>query len=93
MKLGAGQRIGTVDLLDPADLVRDGIDGDVIYDRGLHWLSLSLAALEGPLAVVTTVWLLAVAQRRLNRDLRPLSHAMVRSAYGALLLSGSSSSP
>jgi hypothetical protein len=93
VKLDAGQRLGTVDRLDPADLVRDGIDGNTIYDRGLHWLSLSLAAVEGPLAVVTTVWLLAVAQRRPKRDLRALSHAMARGAYGAFLLSGSSSSP
>ena len=75
-------------LLVAAIVASGGIDGDVIYDRGLHWPSLSLAALEGPLAVGTTVWLLAGAQRDAwNRHPRARSgHA--RSAYGAFLLSG-----
>jgi acyltransferase-like protein len=65
-----------------------GVKGDVIFDRGIHWAPLSLAAIEGPLAVGTSVWLLGFAQRRLNRPPRPLGRALARSAYGAFLLQG-----
>jgi hypothetical protein len=34
------------------------------------------------------VWLLGLAQRRLNRRPGPLGRAMARSAYGAFLLQG-----
>lgn len=75
-------------LLVAVIITAGGMNGDVIYDRGLHWISLSLAALEGPLAVGTCVWLLGIAQRRLDRPLGPLAQAMARSAYGAFLLQG-----
>jgi hypothetical protein len=75
-------------LLVAVIITAGGMNGDVIYDRGVHWISLSLAALEGPLAVGACVWLLGTAQRRLNRPLGPLGHAMARSAYGAFLLQG-----
>ncbi len=65
-----------------------GVDGDVIFDPGLHWAPLSLAAIEGPLAVGASVWLLGLAQRRLNRHPGPLGRAMARSAYAAFLLQG-----
>jgi Acyltransferase family len=65
-----------------------GVDGGVLFDPGLHWAPLSLAAIEGPLAVGTSVWLLGLAQRRLNSRLGPLGRAMARSAYGAFLLQG-----
>jgi hypothetical protein len=65
-----------------------GVDGGVLFDPGLHWAPLSLAAIEGPLAVGTSVWLLGFAQRRLNRRPGPLGRAMARSAYGAFLLQG-----
>ena len=75
-------------LLVVAIITATGMNGDVIYDRGFHWLSLSAAALEGPLAVGACVWLLGTAQRRLDRPLGPLAQAMSRSAYGAFLLQG-----
>jgi hypothetical protein len=65
-----------------------GVDGGVLFDPGLHWAPLSLAAIEGPLAVGTSVWLLGLAQRRLNRRPGPLVRAKARSAYGAFLLQG-----
>jgi hypothetical protein len=65
-----------------------GIDGDVLFDAGLHWPALALAAVEGPLAVGASIWLLALAQRRLNRSPGPLGAAMARSAYGAFFLQG-----
>src|SRR5215213_365980 len=39
-----------------------GTDGDVLFQRGWHWAPLSLAAIEGPLAVGAGVWLLGLAQ-------------------------------
>lgn len=65
-----------------------GVDGDVIFDPGLHWPALALAALEGPMAIGTSVWLLGVAQLRLAFRPGPLGQAMVRSAYGAFILQG-----
>ena len=65
-----------------------GVDAGVLFDPGLHWAPLALAAIEGPLAVGTSVWLLGLAQRRLSRRPGPLGRAMARSAYGAFLLQG-----
>ena len=65
-----------------------GVDGDVLFDPGLHWAPLSMAAIEGPLAVGASVWLLGLAQRHLNRRPGPLGRAMARSAYGAFVLQG-----
>jgi hypothetical protein len=65
-----------------------GVSGDVLFDPGIHWAPLCLAAIEGPLAVGTSVWLLGAAQRRLNRPPGALGRAMARSAYGAFLLQG-----
>ena len=65
-----------------------GVDGGVIFDPGLHWPALALAAIEGPLAVGASVWLLGFAQRHLDRRPGPLGRAMARSAYGAFFLQG-----
>jgi surface polysaccharide O-acyltransferase-like enzyme len=65
-----------------------GVDPDVVFDRGFHWASLTMAAIEGPLAVGASVWLLGLAQRRLNRRPGALGRALSRSAYGAFLLQG-----
>ena len=62
--------------------------GAPLFEPGIHWAPLTLAAIEGPLAVGTSVWLLGVAQRRLKRRPGPLGRAMARSAYGAFLLQG-----
>lgn len=71
-----------------ATVAATGVDGDVMFDPGFHWAPLTLAALEGPLALGASVWLLGLAQRRLNRRPGPLGRALVRSAYGAFLLQG-----
>ena len=47
-----------------------------------------LAAIEGPLAVGASVWLLAVAQRHLDRTPGPFGRALSRSAYASFLLQG-----
>lgn len=65
-----------------------GVDGDVLFDLRLHWAPLTLAAIEGPLAVGASVWLLGLAQRRLNRRPGTLGRALARSAYGAFLIQG-----
>jgi hypothetical protein len=65
-----------------------GVDGEVLFDPGIHWAPLAMAAIEGPLAVGASVWLLAFAQRRLNRRPGRLGRAMARAAYGAFLLQG-----
>ena len=57
-----------------------GVDGDVLFDPGLHWAPLTLAAIEGPLAVGASVWLLGLAQRRLDRRSRPARCALWRAA-------------
>jgi hypothetical protein len=61
---------------------------DVLFKPGLHWAPLAMVAIEGPLAVGTSVWLLALAQRRLNRPPGSLGRALARSAYGAFFLQG-----
>jgi fucose 4-O-acetylase-like acetyltransferase len=63
-------------------------DEDVVYDTGIHWAPLVLAAVEGPLAVGASVWLLAVAQARLDRRPGRLGRALSRSAYAAFLSQG-----
>lgn len=65
-----------------------GSDFDVTFDPGLHWPSLAMALIEGPLALGASVWLLGTAQRRLDRPLTPFGRDMARSAYGAFLVQG-----
>jgi hypothetical protein len=65
-----------------------GTDFDVTSEPGFHWVSLAMAAIEGPLAVGASVWLLGLAQRHLNRIPGPLGRDLARSAYGAFLLQG-----
>jgi hypothetical protein len=71
-----------------ATMAATGVDGGVLFDLRFHWAPLTLAAIEGPLAVGASVWLLGLAQRRLNRPLGPRGRALCRSAYGAFLLQG-----
>ena len=63
-------------------------DEDVVYDTGIHWAPLTLAAIEGPLAVGASVWLLGAAQLRLARRPGAFVRALSRSAYAAFLLQG-----
>jgi Acyltransferase family len=58
---------------------------DVFADLRLHWAPVALSAIEGPLAVAASVWVLGTAQRRLAR---PGPRAVARSAYGAFILQG-----
>jgi len=71
-----------------ATMAATGTDGDALFDLRLHWAPLTLAAIEGPLAVGASVWLLAVAQEHLTRRGNPLGRALARSAYGAFFLQG-----
>jgi hypothetical protein len=64
-----------------------GYDLDVFKLR-LHWAATLLAALEGPLAVGTCVWLFGTAQRHLSRALGPRGRALARSAFAAFILQG-----
>ncbi|HEX6651237.1 MAG TPA: hypothetical protein VF072_00720 [Thermoleophilaceae bacterium] len=70
-----------------ATMAATGVDGEVLFDLRLHWAPLTLAAIEGPLAVGASVWLLGLAQRRLDR-VGGLRRALARSAYAAFLLQG-----
>ena len=65
-----------------------GIDLDVFGDTGLHWAPLAMAAIEGPLAISMAVWLLAAAQRHLDRPPGRRGRALARSSYGAFILQG-----
>jgi hypothetical protein len=69
-------------------LAATGTEGDVLFDERLHWATMSLAAIEGPLAVGASLWLLAAAQRRLGRPLGRRGRALARSAFAAFILQG-----
>jgi hypothetical protein len=58
------------------------------WGGGWHWDAVAFAAFESTLAVFGPVWILGVAQRRLNRGFRWSSPAIRRSAYGAFVLQG-----
>jgi hypothetical protein len=64
-----------------------GVAGDRLWG-GWHWAALVFAAGESTLSVFGPVWLLGVAQRRLNRSFRWGRPAISRSSYGALMLQG-----
>jgi surface polysaccharide O-acyltransferase-like enzyme len=69
-------------------LLATGGDPEVLFERRFHWAPLALAALEGPLVVGWSVWLLGVAQRHLDRRPGRLGRALARSAFGAFILQG-----
>ena len=54
---------------------------------GWGWPTLALAAIEGAVAVAASVWLLAFAQRRLDRQ-GPFAKALARSSYADFVLQG-----
>jgi hypothetical protein len=62
--------------------VRNQID-DLL--GGGHWPAILFPAIESILIVFGSVWLLAAAQQRLNREPR-LGPALSRSAYGAFMV-------
>ena len=57
-------------------------------ERRLNWASTFFAALAGPVAVGSCVWLLALAQRRLSRPPGARGRALARSAFAAFVLQG-----
>jgi hypothetical protein len=69
-------------------MVLVGVDPEVWFDERLHWAPMILAAIEGPLAIGFGVWMLGVAQHRLDRRPGPFGRAMTRSAYAAFILQG-----
>jgi len=62
--------------------------GEETWAGGWHWHAVTFAALESTLSVFGPVWMLGVAQRRLNRAFRWASPGIGRSAYGAFMLQG-----
>jgi hypothetical protein len=62
--------------------------GEDVWMGGWHVEALVFASLESALAVFGPVWLLAVAQRHLNRPLRWAGPVISRSAYGAFIVQG-----
>jgi len=65
-----------------------GGDFEQVWGGGWHWRPLAFAAGESALAVFGSVWLLAEAQRHLNRQFRWARPVVSRSAYGAFMLQG-----
>ncbi|WP_332662191.1 acyltransferase family protein [Aeromicrobium sp.] len=63
-------------------------EGESAWKGGLNLDALAFTTLESTMAVVGPVWLLAVAQRHLDRPLRWARPAVSRSAYGAFMLQG-----
>jgi peptidoglycan/LPS O-acetylase OafA/YrhL len=59
-----------------------------IKERGLHLAPTVFAAIEGPINVGMCVWLLAFAQRHLNRPPGARGRALARSAFAAFVLQG-----
>jgi hypothetical protein len=64
-----------------------GVAGEQLWG-GWHWPAFVFAAGESTLSVFGPVWLLGVAQRRLNRSFRWASPVISRSSYGAFMLQG-----
>ena len=71
---------GTMVLID--------VDPEVWFEERLHWAPMILAAIEGPLVIGFGIWMLGVAQHRLDRRPGPFGRAMTRSAYAAFILQG-----
>jgi hypothetical protein len=70
-------------------VVAAGLDpGDAFSDLRLHWAPIGLAAIEGPLVVGASVWLLGAAQRRLDDPPTRRGRAVARSAFAAYILQG-----
>lgn len=63
-------------------------EGESAWRGGLNLDALAFTTLESTVTVVGPVWLLAVAQRHLDRSLRWVRPAVSRSAYGAFILQG-----
>jgi hypothetical protein len=64
------------------------LDGDVLFDLRFHWAPLTLAAIEGPLAIGASLWLLGLAQEHLNHSPGRRGRVLARSAYAAFVRQG-----
>lgn len=64
------------------------LDPETFLDERWGWAPLTLALIEGPLAVGASVWLLGVAQQRLGGAPGPLLRRLSRSAYAAFIVQG-----
>ena len=64
-----------------------GVAGEQLWG-GWYWPALVFAAGESTLSVFGPVWLLGVAQRRLNRSFRWARPVISRSSYGTFMLQG-----
>jgi hypothetical protein len=62
-----------------------GVAGEQLWG-GWHWPAFVFAAGESTLSVFGPVWLLGVAQRRLNRSFRWARPVISRNSYGAFML-------
>jgi hypothetical protein len=69
-------------------LAATGVNADVLFHHRLHWAPIALAVIEGPLAVGTSVWLLAIAQRRLTGPPAAVGGALARGAFAAFIIQG-----
>lgn len=70
-------------------VVGAGLDpGEAFAGPAWGWAPVMIALIEGPLVVGTSVWLLAVAQRHLDRAPGVRGRALARSAYAAYLVQG-----
>lgn len=66
-----------------------GLDpGEAFAGPAWGWAPVMIALVEGPLVVGASVWLLAVAQRHLDRTPGPRGRVLARSAYAAYLVQG-----
>lgn len=66
-----------------------GLDpGEAFAGPAWGWAPVMIALVEGPLVVGASVWLLAVAQRHLDRAPGPQGRTLARSAYAAYLVQG-----
>jgi hypothetical protein len=79
--------VGAFGVFIAAGFILGGV-GEGRWAGGWDWYALAFAAFESTLAVFGPVWMLGVAQRRLNREFRWASPSIGRSAYGAFMLQG-----
>ena len=70
-----------------ASAVALGVTGEQLWG-GWYWPAFVFAAGESTLSVFGPVWLLGVAQRRLNRSFGWARPVISRSSYGAFMLQG-----
>jgi len=68
--------------------VGEGGVGEEVWAGGWHWEAFAFAVLESTLSVFGSIWLIAVAQRHLDRPRRWAGPMVGRNAYGAFILQG-----